>query len=145
MASTDDEEISNGEDSEEQIDPRVLRQRERRMDEERDRAVSDLIVRVNEPDVYTPTLDLAEQPALRAQQELLRRAATKPGVRRESLLAAGSLASGSGSGEENSDAAELRASVEKYKEDKREFLWRTVPLALAMVVAAWIVAWFGGK
>ncbi len=134
MKSSDDEEISNGEDSEEQIDPRVLRQRERRMDEERDRAVSDLVVRVNEPDVYTPTLDLAEQPALRAQQDLLRRAATKPGVRRE-LRSNEQVETERIRAEEEAAVIELRAAVDRHERDQREFLWKTVPLLVAVACA----------
>ena len=134
MASTDDEEISNGGDSEEQIDPRVLRQRERRMDEERDREVSDLIVRANEPDVYTPTLDLAEQPALRAQQDLLRRAATRPGVRRE-LRSNAETEQERVRAEEEAAVIELRAAVARHEKEHREFLWRTVPFLVAVAIA----------
>mgnify|MGYP001561983227 CR=1 FL=1 len=90
------------------------------MDEERDRSVSDLIVRVNEPDVYTPTLDLAEQPGLRAQQELLRRAATKPGLRRE-LRSNTEVETERVRAEEEAALLELRAAVDRHERDHREF------------------------
>ena len=50
--------------------------------DDQDQAVSDLVVRVNEPDIYTPTLDLSDDPSQKASQELLRQAATRPGLRR---------------------------------------------------------------
>lgn len=145
MKSTDDEEISNGGDSEEQIDPRVLRQRERRMDEERDRATSELVVRVNEPDVYTPTLDLSDDPSALATQELLRQAATRPGLRRAirtneknqlELVPT----------DEKEALEELQKEIAKYKEETSLESW--VPwfwATLAVLLAALLVILLGAR
>ena len=143
MASRDDEETSNGGDSVEEEALRLLRRRERQLNEQRDRSVSDLVIRVNEPDIYTPTLDLSKEPVMAAQQDLLRRAATKPGLRRqlrtEGVLSARLPPAVSGSAAEEAEAAELRGAVERYDREQRRLAVRTVPIDVWLVLLAGVV------
>ncbi len=111
--------------------------------EERDRAVSELVVRIQEPDIYTPTLDLSENPGLQAQQELLRRAATKPGVRREIKTNAVSQLEQDRARDELS-MMELRQAVQKYENEERKLLpW--VLGFLAVVLAVGFVVLLGAR
>ncbi len=104
--------------------------------DEHERQVSALVVQVNEPDVYTPTVDLAlpkhgPPPVFR------------PGVRRvlrthseEKLELAVS--------EQEAALGELRAAVEKYQEEERSLMpW--VWGLLAVFLAASIVVVFASR
>ena len=110
---------------------------------DRDQEVSDLVVRVNEPDVYTPTLDLSDDPSQKASQELLRQAATRPGVRRAIREKADHQLELVPT-DETAALQELQNEIERYKLQTRStltWLWGLV----AAVVAAMIVAFLGSR
>ena len=102
--------------------------------DEHDRVVSDLVVKINEPDIYTPTLDLSDDPAMQARHDLLRQAATKPGVRRRLRTSEQDLLE-MARAKEDVDLLELRTAVEQYEKDRRSFFWWVLPLLVAVTVA----------
>lgn len=109
---------------------------------ERDASVSDLVVRVNEPDIYTPTLDLADDPAMAAQQDLLRQAATKPGLRRVLRTNVNHQLELVPTDEKKA-LEELQHEVEKYR--GRERSWMPWILLGATVVSMIIAFWASRK
>ena len=115
----DDEEIGNGREPIDESEP----------------SVSELVVRVNEPDVYTPTLDLSGDPVARASQELLRQAATRPGLRRairtneKNQLELAPL-------DETEAREELEREVAKYSQQQRAWVpWFWASLAVVLAAA----------
>jgi len=104
-----------------------------------DSAVSELVVRVNEPDVYTPTLDLsAPAPSGSEAPKVL---LFDPGVRRglrtnaeEQLERAREV--------EQVALGELREAVTKYEKQESRFVFWLWP-ALAVLIAVGVALLFG--
>lgn len=110
-----------------------------------DPSVSDLVVRVNEPDVYTPTLDLSDDPAMRVRHDLLRQAATRPGVRR-ALRSEGEDHLALVPTDEKEALEELRGEMKAYEEASSPKNWRPwVWCVLSVLAAVGLVILFGRR
>lgn len=103
-------------------------------------AVSDLVVKVNEPDVYTPTLDLSgrrEEPegsfSLEPQPGLRRVLRTNAEDQLELALAA-----------QDRGLKELRGAIDQYEKEERK-LWPWVWGLIAFLVALGIVILLGHR
>lgn len=114
---------------------------------EHDRSVSELVVRVNEPDMYTPTLDLSKDPSARGHQEMLRLSlATRPDAprveARRELRTNAEFELERSRDEEARAVGELRSAVAQYERETGKWLpWAWGFLAVVLVVL--IVAFFG--